>query len=91
MVVVGLQRVFQMKRAYLRSFALTLSVVVVGGAGTVAAKVVAPNEFEAPAQQQLDQLVLEQSAAPATTQLAAHSSHVSHASHASHCSSMSYC
>lgn len=81
-----------MKRAYLQSFALMLSVAQIGGAGAVMAKAVTPAQLE-PAfnQGQLDQLTLEQPAIPQSTQLAGHSSHSSHVSHGSHCSSYSYC
>lgn len=81
-----------MKRAYLQSFALILSVAQIGGAGVVAANVVTPTQLEPiVGQGQLDQLTLEQPATPQSTQLAGHSSHSSHVSHGSHCSSYSYC
>ncbi len=81
-----------MKRAYLQSFALILSVAQIGGSGIVAANVITPAQQEPALNQgQLDQLTLEQPATSQSTQLAGHSSHSSHVSHGSHCSSYSYC
>ena len=81
-----------MKRTYLKSFAVSLSVAL---AGTTAVASTIPNSSNLNVtRSSIDPLVLEPAAQPETVQLAQHSSHVSHASHASHashCSSLSYC